>query len=227
MDPRDVHIAEPCTEDWAGMRTEPGDRARHCALCDKRVHDLSAMTETEAQIFLDATAGQDICISYLNDAEGKPRFRPRRAPPRDPVTSLEARPAGSPGVVPVSRLLRPGPRRSMAPAPVFTANPQRPWLGMAMAGALAACTPHGEPEVLEMPETGDEAALRAEVHDAPTIPEARDPAPPPPELIGDTPCDTPPEADAPEKRPRLKGRRPIRKKGKLELPDEDRIMGFI
>lgn len=37
---------------------------RHCDLCQRAVHDLSAMTEREAEDFLRICHGQDICIQY-------------------------------------------------------------------------------------------------------------------------------------------------------------------
>ena len=70
----------------------PEQRGRFCGACQKKVHDLSAMSESDAETLL--SSGQDICVSYLSDAAGEVRFRPQQ-------------------VVPTSRLLR---RASVATA---------------------------------------------------------------------------------------------------------------
>lgn len=90
MKANEIWIPEPCSEDWEGMT--PQQRGRFCGACQKKVHDLSAMSESDAQALLQS--GQDICVSYLSDAAGEVRFRPQP-------------------VVPVGRLLR---RASVASA---------------------------------------------------------------------------------------------------------------
>lgn len=115
MRSQDIEIPEPCHADWDAMR--PEDRGRYCFECRKKVHDLSSMTEDEAEQFLARTACEDVCISYEHDDEGTLVFRtpaPRPAP-----------------LVPLARLRRP---RSVAAAVA----------GMGMAAALAACAPHGD-----------------------------------------------------------------------------------
>lgn len=37
---------------------------RYCHLCDRAVHNLSAMTQAEAQAFLAICGGQEVCVSY-------------------------------------------------------------------------------------------------------------------------------------------------------------------
>lgn len=39
------HIADPCSESWDAMRNDGA--SRHCASCDKSVHDLSQLTERQ------------------------------------------------------------------------------------------------------------------------------------------------------------------------------------
>ena len=78
-----VEIPKPCSADWDAM--EPEARSRFCAECRTRVHDLSSMTETEAERFLgDNAEREDLCVSYLENADGaivfaQPRIIPARA----------------------------------------------------------------------------------------------------------------------------------------------------
>ncbi len=68
----EIRIPEPCSEDWGGMT--PEQRGRFCAACQKTVHDLSAMPESDAKSLLQSDA--DICVSYLSDSRGEVRFQP-------------------------------------------------------------------------------------------------------------------------------------------------------
>ena len=65
---KDIHIPEPCHADWDQMR--PEERGRYCFECKTKVHDLSAMTETEAEAFLRRTECMEVCISYTQDEDG-------------------------------------------------------------------------------------------------------------------------------------------------------------
>ena len=62
----EVRIAEPCSQDWAGMTGDA--RRRHCAACDRHVHDLSAMTEGEARRLV--RRSPEICVRYTCRADG-------------------------------------------------------------------------------------------------------------------------------------------------------------
>ena len=73
MRSQDIEIPEPCHADWDAMR--PEERGRFCFDCRKTVHDLSAMTEREAEIFLERTECEDVCISYQHEADGTLVFR--------------------------------------------------------------------------------------------------------------------------------------------------------
>ena len=47
---------------------------RFCEQCSKHVHDLGAMTESEARAWLHAAQGQEVCVRYRMDADGALRF---------------------------------------------------------------------------------------------------------------------------------------------------------
>ncbi len=113
MHKADIEIPEPCHVPWDSMRPEA--RGRFCFDCKKKVHDLSAMSEAEAERFLARTACEDVCVSYEHHDDGTIAFQ---TPP-------------PPRVVPISRLRRPG-RAATAAA------------GVGLAAALAACAPHGD-----------------------------------------------------------------------------------
>lgn len=72
---RAVHlpIADPCHEDWDAMDREA--QGRFCNKCTKSVHDLSSMTEDEANALLRARASGRICVRYEHDDDGRIRFR--------------------------------------------------------------------------------------------------------------------------------------------------------
>lgn len=73
----DIRIPEPCNEDWGRMT--PKQRGRFCGACQKKVHDLSAMSEKDAENILQS--GGDICVSYLSDKAGAVQFQPQRIVP--------------------------------------------------------------------------------------------------------------------------------------------------
>jgi hypothetical protein len=66
-------IARPCDASFAAM--EGDAQRRHCAECDKHVHDLSARTEDEARALLRAARGTTLCVRFARDALGNVRFR--------------------------------------------------------------------------------------------------------------------------------------------------------
>lgn len=57
--------------------TPTSDASRHCAQCDRPVHDLSARTREEAARLL--ASGDDLCVRYLHDADGRVLHRGKRA----------------------------------------------------------------------------------------------------------------------------------------------------
>ena len=75
MHKRKLPIANPCHENWDAMHAEGGG-ARFCDQCSKSVHNLSDMTESDAQELLAAPRGKDgLCIRYTAEPSGKVRFR--------------------------------------------------------------------------------------------------------------------------------------------------------
>jgi hypothetical protein len=114
-----VRIQKPCPVQLDPARAANGVRSWHCGHCDKAVHVLSNMTESEARTFMAESAGKDVCVTYAVRKDGSIRFAPE--PVAAPVVPL----------VPVSSLMR---RRHAAAAAVG--------LGL----ALAACAPHENPK---------------------------------------------------------------------------------
>src|SRR6188472_3887717 len=110
----DVRIQTPCPTQLDPARAANGVRSWHCGHCDKAVHVLSNMTESEARTFMADNAGKDICVTYAVRKDGTIRFAPEAAPVVAPIVPL----------VPVASLAR---RRHAAAAAVG--------LGL----ALAAC----------------------------------------------------------------------------------------
>lgn len=58
-----AYVASPCPADWNEM--EGDDRTRHCKECQKNVHNLSAMTQDEAERFLQELQGAACVRLYL------------------------------------------------------------------------------------------------------------------------------------------------------------------
>ena len=71
MAPRSLHlpivldIPVPCSEQWSEMSGDA--RTRHCAHCDKQIHNLSELRQDEIAELL---SRPDVCISLQVDAEG-------------------------------------------------------------------------------------------------------------------------------------------------------------
>ncbi len=66
-------IASPCHESWDAMSGEA--ERRFCGVCQKDVHNLSAMKHEEAQALLRERAGEHLCVRYTAEADGTLRFR--------------------------------------------------------------------------------------------------------------------------------------------------------
>lgn len=69
-------IQDPCHENWDAMSLE-GDARRFCGVCTKQVHDLSALTETQARAVLaEESAKGRVCVRYKADGDGNIKFKP-------------------------------------------------------------------------------------------------------------------------------------------------------
>ena len=79
-----LRIARPCSADWEAMAG--AGPARHCALCDKTVHDLSALTSAEAV----AVAGGAGCVRVRRDRLGRVVTAEHDAPPSTPQRAVMA-----------------------------------------------------------------------------------------------------------------------------------------
>lgn len=63
-----LEVAAPCSASWDDM---VGDEVtRFCGACEKDVHNLSAMTRDEAEAFLRARAGDDVCVRFYRRRDG-------------------------------------------------------------------------------------------------------------------------------------------------------------
>jgi len=68
-----LEIASPCHESWEAM--EGAGASKFCGVCQKDVHDLSAMAQAEAQALLRERSGESLCVRYSSEADGTLRFR--------------------------------------------------------------------------------------------------------------------------------------------------------
>ncbi|MEZ4451308.1 MAG: hypothetical protein R3B09_17645 [Nannocystaceae bacterium] len=68
-----VPIESPCHESWEAM--EGGAERRFCGVCEKHVHNLSAMRYDDAVALLQESAGEHLCVRYSAEADGALRFR--------------------------------------------------------------------------------------------------------------------------------------------------------
>ena len=62
-----IHIASPCSADWAGMIGT--DRKRYCGECKLNVYNLSGMSTTEAEDLLTQSEGR-LCVRYFRRSDG-------------------------------------------------------------------------------------------------------------------------------------------------------------
>jgi hypothetical protein len=74
-----IRVAGPCSQPWQEMTGD--DRARFCTHCDRHVHNLSAMTQDEAQRLICESAGR-LCIAYVPNADGSPQTLGYQVPPK-------------------------------------------------------------------------------------------------------------------------------------------------
>ena len=63
-----VRIDEPCPLATTDLPRAPG--GWHCPQCDKRVHDIGALTRDQAEDLLRTQAGAGLCVRITKDARG-------------------------------------------------------------------------------------------------------------------------------------------------------------
>jgi hypothetical protein len=68
-----VQIDSPCHESWEAM--DGDEERRFCGVCQKHVHNLSAMRHDEAKELLKQSAGDHLCVRYAAETDGTLRFR--------------------------------------------------------------------------------------------------------------------------------------------------------
>ena len=54
-----IAVREPCSADWESM---PGHTSRFCGSCQQNVHDLSELSVSDAEDFLERHRGQTLCV---------------------------------------------------------------------------------------------------------------------------------------------------------------------
>jgi hypothetical protein len=64
-----VRVASPCPASWEAMESVDDDRVRFCEACQKRVYNLSAMSQAEAEGLLRRHEGR-LCVRYYRRNDG-------------------------------------------------------------------------------------------------------------------------------------------------------------
>jgi hypothetical protein len=63
-----IRIASPCPAEWEKMVGD--ERIRHCAECNLKVYNLSAMTERQVQALIAENSGKRICTRFYRRSDG-------------------------------------------------------------------------------------------------------------------------------------------------------------
>jgi hypothetical protein len=63
-----VRVASPCHERWDDMTGD--ERVRFCGRCEKNVHDLSALSASQAEALLRERGGESMCVSFFRRSDG-------------------------------------------------------------------------------------------------------------------------------------------------------------
>jgi hypothetical protein len=66
---QNVRVAAPCHVSWDYMTEVEGDRVRFCRDCQKRVYNLSALSQAEAEGLLRQHEG-NLCVRYYQRKDG-------------------------------------------------------------------------------------------------------------------------------------------------------------
>jgi hypothetical protein len=73
-----IQVAEPCHQPWEAMTGD--DRVRFCEGCRKHVHNLSALTRTEAERLVCEAAGS-LCVRFARGGDGTIQTLEYQPPP--------------------------------------------------------------------------------------------------------------------------------------------------
>ncbi len=65
-----VRVPRPCSASWNEMRSIDKSAARLCEQCEREVHDLSRMTNAEAEDLIGKAKGR-VCVRLVRDAGGR------------------------------------------------------------------------------------------------------------------------------------------------------------
>lgn len=156
MDAKKLPITGPCPVDFDRSTFDHGAARRFCDHCQKSVHNLSAMSRSEARDFLRENAGKKLCVTYKHDKGGAIAFKKSSPPP----TPADIVPAAS-----LVRHRRPGRSLPVVQGRPATAAPRTATFGL--AAALAACTPHTQSENEPEPETAPIVIIEPELEPEP------------------------------------------------------------
>lgn len=77
MDDLKVSLPTPCGQKWGDMTPVGAGDHRHCAACDRKIHDLASMTLEEAETLLDGP-GQ-VCVRARVASDGSVALAGRKS----------------------------------------------------------------------------------------------------------------------------------------------------
>jgi hypothetical protein len=63
-----IRLASPCPASWEQMCGD--ERTRHCDLCQLKVYNLSALSRADAEAFISAKEGQQVCVRLYRRVDG-------------------------------------------------------------------------------------------------------------------------------------------------------------
>lgn len=69
MRQEELILETPCAQRWEQLDGESAQQ-RHCASCQKTVHNLSALSAQQAQALLAEHAARGLCVVYVHDLHG-------------------------------------------------------------------------------------------------------------------------------------------------------------
>jgi hypothetical protein len=161
MNVSEVPVASPCGADWRTMK--PTDTKRFCDACKKHVHDLSAMTKSEARAVLASPPVEGLCVRYLHDAHGDIVFRQGPIAPTLLVRAKRMATFAAAAALPMAMAAcgtmgRPQPTMGAPlpamPAPSASASGVAPEVLIPVMGDVAPATPEAVPSATPAGDAG-------------------------------------------------------------------------